>query len=1578
MKRVILSICELAMFALTLSASELERDFRSPPLEAHSYSWWHWQDGFLNAEEIEKELSFMRKAGFGGLQQFVAGWTRIPTNGEHLVEFMSDEWLGFSRRALKSAATNGLEYGFQNGAGWTGVGGPWMTTEKSMKHIFAVERHTSGGKTVTLPPLGDGQYVEGTYVNYDRTKPWYGDIRTFAFPTPKAFQEPELPQPIVSGVPAVPELSKLFARNSFSIHEAHKHPPVYEFFTRGETKEDPVLRFEWEECVTVRSIWLKGLCDAEDAEVWASDDGKNFQFITKFSSGYMMCEDMYAGRFHALPATNCRVLELRWKRPCAVRLYEVGFSSRPRLTGFEDQCGRGTWNPFRRVTVPDETESNLDPKAVLDITDRIAVDGTLTFTPPDMRDWTVLRIAATSTRRSNQPTNPDMSGPVCDILDAQAIRFHLSQYIGKMLEVEKDVGVKAIGNILLDSWEQGTANWTKTLPDEFRKRRGYDLVKYLPVFGGYFVGSRETTERFLWDFRKTITEVVRDNFFGVISEYCRQHNLKHYVEGFACGVGTFMGDPMMAYLNCDVPMTEAGPTVREASSAAHLLGRKLVAVEAQTSAADWSRTPRDFKAREDAHFRHGITRLIYHGGAHNPKSEWRFPGLAFGGYGAELSRGQTWAKYMPLWQEYLARCQYMLRRGAFVADVLAFAGEDYSGHVVGVYENGHNEAGAFARDRMKGLPPGFDYDLVNAEFLSKLSVFADGSIGFAGSPDATHYRVLVLREQDYEMSVETAREILRLVKAGAVVVGPKIIKSLGSPENASVADAEVATISAALLKSSCYHIRETVSFVDEAKLSLRPDFIVKGARAGDDINYLHRREGDSDIYYVVRWRKVAEGTEMGFRVTGKVPRIFDPLTGQIAIARSWRTDGEYTYLPVFGGEATEATRFIVFEPAPAATPSDCVVSANKIIETCPIDMSNLVWTIHFKDELGVDKTIVTNQLFDWKTHPDSEIATFSGTAVYETSIELPSELAYTTSSLYLSLGCVEELCEVFVNGISYGVAWCEPYEVKIPHAALAKNAKSIDLEIRVVNSWHNRLLADQNRPKAERKTFTICPPNAKAKPVAGGLLGPVLKFRTEEDEIATPESQGVDSAALLKWIDALEKFEYIHGFVVRRHGHVIAEGSWKPFDTLHEVHMLYSHSKSFTSTAVGFLVDDGKLDLDECIVDILPEKAPPKEKQSENLRKVRVRDLLTMNAGTLDDVNLMVPEGDWVKAYFNGNFAVRSGTEFHYSTISTHVLGAIVEKRSGMNLMSFLKKRLFDKIGIRGAWTTHSPTGLALGGSGMRMTTRDLSLLGQFYLQEGMWNGERLLSKEYIRLATARQSWSRGGIRLLHLVEQGGDWEQGYGFQFWRCRHDSYRADGACGQLTLVIPKEDMVISIHSGTGGFQDLLNTIWDILLPGVGRKALTETPTTGILARRCASLMIPPVTDTKGNAAKFTGQTFFFSENPRGFRSVRLEEKEGRWSLALQVRGDEYSFPVGRGEWQSGKCVIDPEPDVESWCRLNGVQPVRSSGGVQPNGDLIIQSFLTETPARIVFHFYETNGVKKVSGDLWAMGGCKFESR
>ena len=359
-----------------------------------------------------------------------------------------------------------------------------------------------------------------------------------------------------------------------------------------------------------------------------------------------------------------------------------------------------------------------------------------------------------------------------------------------------------------------------------------------------------------------------------------------------------------------------------------------------------------------------------------------------------------------------------------------------------------------------------------------------------------------------------------------------------------------------------------------------------------------------------------------------------------------------------------------------------------------------------------------------------------------------------------------------------------------------------------------------------------------------------VRAQTLFGAVATPESQGVSSRAILSWIEACEetaatngfRHGFLHGFVIVRHGKLIAEGSWRPHDTLNEPHMLYSHSKSFTSTAVGFLVDDGRLDLDERVVDLLPDSLPGT--LSDNLRQLRVRDLLTMNMGAdRTDAERDDTAGDWVKAILANGFQHAPGTRFKYDSAATHLLAAIVERRSGKRLMDFLRERLFVPLGMTSPWSTTSPMGIACGGWGMNMTTRDIAVFGQFLLQKGVWEGQRLLSEDWISLATSKQTRSKDIVVGAKAIGVGDDWAQGYGFQFWRCQHGAFRADGASGQLTVVFPYEDAVVSVNAGLGDMQRELDLIWKHLLPAFAACSLPPDGEAQMeLKRKCSSLVLP----------------------------------------------------------------------------------------------------------------------------------------
>ena len=427
---------------------------------------------------------------------------------------------------------------------------------------------------------------------------------------------------------------------------------------------------------------------------------------------------------------------------------------------------------------------------------------------------------------------------------------------------------------------------------------------------------------------------------------------------------------------------------------------------------------------------------------------------------------------------------------------------------------------------------------------------------------------------------------------------------------------------------------------------------------------------------------------------------------------------------------------------------------------------------------------------------------------------------------------------------------------------------------------------------------------------------------------ATPESQGVSSRAILRWIEECEttaatngfRGGFLHGFVIVRHGKTIAEGTWAPQNTLERPHMLYSHSKSFTSTAIGFLVDEGKIDLDSRVLSFFPDASP--ENPPENLRQVRVRDLLTMNLGAVhtdaqrDDI-----AGDWVKAMLHNNIDNEPGTVFKYDSGATHLLAAIVEKVSGKPLMAFLDERLFNPLGMTSPWSTVSPTGVACGGWGMNMTTRDIARFGQFLLQEGCWNGRQLLSREWIRLATSRQTWSGGIVVQSQTIGSGSDWKQGYGFQFWRCRHGAYRADGAAGQLTVVFPGQDAVVSVNAGLGDMQRELDLIWEHLLPAFGSGPLAEdVAALSELRAKCAALALP----LEGNAERVF----------EGMDKSAVEAVPGGWTLNAKGR----RLRVGDGRWLVTQWKFN-DTNVEPLFGNCGTHEIAATGRLMPDGSLSV---------------------------------------
>jgi CubicO group peptidase (beta-lactamase class C family) len=394
---------------------------------------------------------------------------------------------------------------------------------------------------------------------------------------------------------------------------------------------------------------------------------------------------------------------------------------------------------------------------------------------------------------------------------------------------------------------------------------------------------------------------------------------------------------------------------------------------------------------------------------------------------------------------------------------------------------------------------------------------------------------------------------------------------------------------------------------------------------------------------------------------------------------------------------------------------------------------------------------------------------------------------------------------------------------------------------------------------------------------------------------STPEAQGVSSAAVLDFLEAADKqCNSLHSVMLVRHGQVVTEGWWAPYRP-QSPHQLYSLSKSFTSTGVGIAIAEGKLRLDDHVLKFFPEDAP--EKPSDNLKAMRVSDLLRMNTGHQNEPPRPLNQS-WRKAFLAHPVPFKPGTHFLYNTSATYMLSAIVQKATGQNLLDYLTPRLFEPLGIEKPTWEMSPDGEAVGGYGLNVRTEDIAKFGQLYLQRGTWNGKQLVPADWIDEATARQT-SNGS-------NPQSDWDQGYGYQFWRCRNRAYRGDGAFGQYCIVLPEYDAVIAITSGLRDMQLVLNLVWDKLLPGLEAKALPANDAVRQkLEARLKGLSIP-VTAENGRPSLALGKTYLFESNDRKLESLILKPDAGRSGMLLiaTFNGQQHRIPCGAGQWHDAE--------------------------------------------------------------------------
>ncbi|GIP09329.1 beta-lactamase family protein [Paenibacillus macerans] len=405
------------------------------------------------------------------------------------------------------------------------------------------------------------------------------------------------------------------------------------------------------------------------------------------------------------------------------------------------------------------------------------------------------------------------------------------------------------------------------------------------------------------------------------------------------------------------------------------------------------------------------------------------------------------------------------------------------------------------------------------------------------------------------------------------------------------------------------------------------------------------------------------------------------------------------------------------------------------------------------------------------------------------------------------------------------------------------------------------------------------------------------------------EELGISARNVIDFLDEMEAQSIeLHSFMLVRHGHVAAEGWWEPYRP-ELPHMLFSLSKSFTSTAIGMAVQEGLLKLDDPVISFFPDDLP--DEISPNLAAMQIRHLLMMGTGHAADTTEALHEaedGNWVKAFLKQPVEHEPGTFFLYNTGATYMLSAILQQASGQTLLEFLRPRLFEPLGIEHPTWETCPRGIHTGGYGLKITTEDIAKFGQLYLQKGLWYGRRLVEESWIEAAVSKQiSNGDGG---------DSDWAQGYGYQFWRCRHGVYRGDGAFGQFCIVLPERDAVIAMTAGTNDLQGVLNGVWDHLLGAFGPVPAVPDGSSGELERRLRELRLePPRMECRPDAEnRLNGQSYSLEENELGLASFRMDFYEKKASLQLKNKQGEHALELGRGEWGIGRSSLSgPEERV-----------------------------------------------------------------
>lgn len=871
--------------------AELTAGFVHPPNSAKPHTWWHWMHGNATKTGITRDLEEMARVGVGGAQMFEVSHG-IPKGP---VDYNTPEWRALVKHAVMEADRVGMELCIHNCAGWSSSGGPWVTPEHAMKMLVFTDAIVQG----------PGQ-VQVRMKQPETRRGFYRDIALLAYPTPPAEAAMANVRPVISADQEGFQGDRLVDGNPGSAATLNLR-------AGGDQKG---ITFEYPEPFTARSltVWAAPGRAGLTVELQVADEDGAFRPVTRLGIGEpgLLRAPACVG-FAPVTGRLFRIVFPGASR--SVSLGDIALGAGYRISNWAGKAGFDVSHNPAFDTVELGPEAIIASEDIQNISASMDAEGNVTWNAPE-GNWTLLRMGYTLTGKENHPASDSGRGLECDKMSKEAAEAHFEGMLGKLIEEIGPLAGKVLNNILIDSYEVDCQNWTQKMPEEFKARRGYELLPFLPALTGRVVDSLEQSERFLWDYRQTIGDLFADCYFGHYAELAHRHGMMLSVEPY----GNAGFNELISGGRGDIPMTEfwVGWGVdhsggKMASSIAHTNALKFVGAESFTASPEngrWQNHPYSLKQMGDFIYCGGVNRFIFHRYAQQPWETVR-PGMTMGPWGFHFERTNTWWNDSPAWLTYLARCQYLLQEGLFFADLCYYQGEGAP-------------AGLPGRNGLRPVPPaGYDYDGCSSEVLLNRMSVKDGRIVL---PDGMNYRMLILPERD-TMSLPILEKIASLVRDGATVMGRP---PAGAPGLSGYphADAQVRAL-AAELWGPCDGQTVTENRVGKgriiwgrsledvlAEMDLAPDFQYTPLRGEVRVPYIHRVIAGHDIYFISSQSRRVEAVDCSFRITGRPPQLWDAVTGSIKPAPLWREENGRTVVSLRFGPADSV--FVVFPPEAAS------------------------------------------------------------------------------------------------------------------------------------------------------------------------------------------------------------------------------------------------------------------------------------------------------------------------------------------------------------------------------------------------------------------------------------------------------------------------------------------------------------------------------------------------------------------------------------------------------------------------------------------------------------------------------------